>query len=121
MIKQLMHVALRVADIQRARTFYEGVLGFEPSANRPNLSVAGIWYECGSVQLHLLGSTQALFTCEVLPHPGQEAHIAFAVAHIELAKHALQQAGIPFVMSRSGRKALFCRDPDGNVLELAEA
>ncbi|MEE8429299.1 MAG: glyoxalase, partial [Gammaproteobacteria bacterium] len=29
----------------------------------------------------------------------------------------LESAGIPYNQSRSGRQALFCRDPDGNALE----
>lgn len=28
--------------------------------------------------------------------------------------------GIPYTRSRSGRTALFCRDPDGNALEFIE-
>ena len=32
----------------------------------------------------------------------------------------LEAAGIPYTESRSGRQALFCRDPDANALELIE-
>jgi glyoxylase I family protein len=32
----------------------------------------------------------------------------------------LDVAGIPYTLSRSGRRAIFCRDPDGNALELIE-
>ena len=33
----------------------------------------------------------------------------------------LAAAGVPSTMSRSGRRALFCRDPDGNALEFIES
>jgi glyoxylase I family protein len=29
----------------------------------------------------------------------------------------LNQAGVTYTLSQSGRRALFCRDPDGNALE----
>ena len=120
MIKQLLHVSVRVSDLPRARKFYEEILGFTPATNRPNLSVQGMWYEFGGAQLHLLVSGEMLGQPMVSTHPGQEPHIAFAVESIEYVRQILQHAKIPFVLSRSGRKALFCRDPDGNVLELSE-
>jgi glyoxylase I family protein len=33
---------------------------------------------------------------------------------------ALETAGVAYTLSRSGRRALFCRDPDGNAIELVE-
>ena len=33
----------------------------------------------------------------------------------------LELAGIPYTRSRSGRAALFCRDPDANALEFIPA
>jgi glyoxylase I family protein len=33
----------------------------------------------------------------------------------------LDAAEVSYTLSRSGRRALFCRDPDGNALELIEA
>ena len=32
----------------------------------------------------------------------------------------LEQRGIAYTRSRSGRRAIFCRDPDGNALELMQ-
>ena len=32
----------------------------------------------------------------------------------------LEEAGVPFTRSMSGRAAIFFRDPDANVLEVAE-
>jgi len=32
---------------------------------------------------------------------------------------ALEKAGVPYSMSKSGRAALFCRDPDGNAIEFS--
>ncbi len=42
------------------------------------------------------------------------------VTSLEDVEAALAAAGVAWTRSRSGRKALFCRDPDGNALELIE-
>ena len=117
-VTELLHTSILVSKLDQSRGFYEGVLKLTPSASRPEMSFDGVWYEVGAQQIHLL----------VLPNPdpitgrpehgGRDRHIALGVDDLEQAKHALQQAGIPFTVSRSGRPALFCRDPDGNALEL---
>ena len=34
--------------------------------------------------------------------------------------NVLDAQKIPYTLSKSGRKALFCRDPDGNAIEVIE-
>jgi glyoxylase I family protein len=43
------------------------------------------------------------------------------VQDLDAVVRVLAAAGIAFTESRSGRRALFCRDPDGNAIELIEA
>jgi len=42
------------------------------------------------------------------------------VRGLEELEQRLEIAGIPYTRSRSGRKAIFCRDPDGNAIEFVE-
>lgn len=117
-IAQLLHVSLLVSDLERARAFYEGVLGLVPSPARPQMDFAGVWYDIGPAQLHLL----------VLPSPdpvegrpehgGRDRHTALAVEDWDALRLELDRSGIAYSLSRSGRRALFVRDPDGNALEL---
>ena len=44
-----------------------------------------------------------------------------AVSDLEWVANRLRDAGITHTLSRSGRKALFCRDPDQNALEFIES
>lgn len=53
-ITAFLHASLLVADLGRARSFYEGVLGLAPSPRRPDLGFDGVWYEIGPQQIHLL-------------------------------------------------------------------
>lgn len=117
-VTEFLHASLLVSNLIKSRNFYEGVLKLTPSSSRPEMSFDGVWYEIGAQQIHLL----------VLPNPdpltgrpehgGRDRHLALGVDSLEQAKLTLEQAGIPYTMSRSGRPALFCRDPDGNALEL---
>lgn len=117
-ITALLHASLVVSDLARSRAFYEGILGLVPSAKRPEMGFDGVWYEIGPQQIHLLvvPSPEAGLTRP--EHGGRDRHIALGVADLETIKTDLERAGIPYTASRSGRPALFCRDPDGNAIEL---
>ena len=117
---RLLHVSLLVADLDRARPFYEGVLGLEPSPARPAMSFDGVWYDIGDGQIHLL-CLPSPDPVEGRPaHGGRDRHTALAVAGWEELRNKLDAEGIGYTLSRSGRRALFVRDPDGNVLELVD-
>lgn len=118
-VTEFLHASLIVADLAAARAFYEGVLGLAPSPNRPALGFDGVWYEIGRQQIHLLVLPNPDPVAGRPEHGGRDRHVALGVDDLEQVKHTLEQAGIPYTMSRSGRPALFCRDPDGNAVELA--
>jgi catechol 2,3-dioxygenase-like lactoylglutathione lyase family enzyme len=119
-IARLLHASLLISDLRRARDFYEGVLGLAPSASRPAMSFDGAWYDLGEAQIHLLclPSPEAGLTRP--EHGGRDRHVALAVRDLADLQAALEQAGVPSTLSRSGRAALFCRDPDGNAIEFVE-
>ena len=50
----LHHVSLPVSDIDKARSFYEGVLGLEEDKSRPAFDFDGAWYKLGDRRLHLI-------------------------------------------------------------------
>lgn len=120
-ITQLHHASLLVGNLDTSRRFYEGILGLLPSDKRPEMAVDGVWYEVGSAELHLIHSAHATSPSSSALPTGRDKHIALGVANIAAVKLALEAAAIPFTISRSGRRALFCRDPDGNVLEFVES
>ena len=53
-------------------------------------------------------------------HGGRDRHLALQVSNLETIIQHLQKAGIEYSKSKSGRAALFCRDFDGNAIELVE-
>lgn len=119
-ITGLLHASLLIADVDRSRAFYEGVLGLEPYPARPELGFPGVWYDLGGGQIHLLCLANPDPVTGRPEHGGRDRHTALAVADWAGLKAALDGAGVAYTLSRSGRRALFVRDPDGNALELVE-
>ena len=119
-IHSINHVSLLVADTQRALDFYHGLLGLPVDESRPLLDFQGAWLQVGDKQIHLLELPDVEEPREQPAHGGRDAHLAMNIADLDAVVQVLDAAGIAYTRSRSGRKALFCRDPDGNALELVE-
>lgn len=120
-IHELHHVSLVVSDTGRALDFYQGILGLEIDPGRPDLAFPGVWLRIGDRQLHLLELPNPDPVDGRPAHGGRDRHTAIAVRDLAGFAARLERAGIPFTRSRSGREALFCRDPDGNAWELIQA
>ena len=119
-ISKLLHATILVADLGRARNFYEQILGLTPAASRPQMSFAGVWYDLGPQQLHLMQLPNPEAGLQRPLNGGRDRHIAFAVDDLSALVKKLEGSGISFNLSQTGRRALFCRDPDDNALEFIE-
>ncbi len=115
----LHHVSVIVRDTADALVFYQGILGLS-LANRPQMSFLGAWLDLGAQQIHLLQMTNPDSVSGRPEHGGRDRHVALTVSRLSYFRERLQQAGVPYTLSASGRAALFCRDPDGNGVELIE-
>jgi glyoxylase I family protein len=116
----LAHASVLVRDTATALGFYCGVLDMPLDAARPDLGYPGAWLNLGAQQIHLLELPNPDPATGRPAHGGRDRHIAVLVRDLDHLKKRLEQAGIAHTLSRSGRRALFCRDPDGNALEFIE-
>ncbi|QKT02445.1 VOC family protein [Ectothiorhodospiraceae bacterium 2226] len=116
-IESLLHASLLVQDTARSLAFYRDVLGLAVDPARPDLGFPGAWLRVGSQQLHLLELPNPDPVAGRPAHVGRDRHVALQVQDVEAVVRALEGAGVAFTRSRSGRAAVFCRDPDGNGLE----
>jgi len=121
LVTAFLHCSLLVEDLARARAFYDGVLGLTPSPSRPAMNFDGVWYELGAQQIHLLCLPNPDRGAVRPEHGGRDRHVALGVTSIDELAMKLEAVGIPYSHSRSGRAALFCRDPDLNALEFVES
>jgi len=115
----LHHASLIVSDAELSLLFYRDVLGMQQT-ERPDLGFPEAWLQIGQQQVHLLELNNPDPTTGRPAHGGRDRHVAMHVDSITALRDDLDQAGIGYTLSISGRKALFCRDRDGNALEFIE-
>jgi catechol 2,3-dioxygenase len=115
------HVHLKVADLERAIGFYQGVLGFEVmqryGRSAAFLSAGGYHHHIGLNTWESLGGSP--------PPPGATGLYHVAILYPDRAQLAdalrrLIDAGIPLdgASDHGVSEALYLRDPDGNGVEL---
>ena len=118
----LAHVSVTVTDVERARAFYGGILGF-PEVVRPDFGFPGIWYDLGrGLQLHIIENRGLIRpAAEREGFDVRYPHFAIGVESADAAAAALQAKGVrmdELVNSVTSLRQLFVKDPDGNMVEL---
>ena len=119
-VQRILHTTFLVSDLQRSLAFYCGVLGMKVDPSRPDLGFPGSWFSLGDGQIHLMQLPNPDPVSGRPEHGGRDRHTALSVDSIKSLAEALEKNGIAYSRSRSGRPAIFCRDPDGNALEFVE-
>jgi lactoylglutathione lyase len=120
-VQGLSHIGIRVHDLARSRAFYEKlgfVFAWGPFGPEP---VAAMRHPSG-LELNFILNAPAAKAPNVLmdvsdKHAGI-THVALKIDDLAAAEAALKELGIALTGKR-GDAALFVRDPDGNVIELA--
>ena len=124
-IKQVDHIGIRVADLDRAMTFY-GVLGFKFVHQSAHDAVVIIKNGQG-VEINLIfNANDTNDGKNILMDVGVKyagyTHVALGVDSIKRTIDILAANNIPItqgpVVMREGCVAVFVRDPDRNVIEL---
>ncbi len=125
-LNRIIETALYVDDLERARDFYENVLGLQSVLTTRTLFA----YDVGGASVLLLFrrgeslQTQSSATGSIPPHDGSgPLHIAFAVDEETLPgwEETLTRHGVAIegrVSWERGGMSLYFRDPDGHLLEL---
>lgn len=120
LVRSIDHCSLIVADTGKALSFYTGILDLAVDNSRPDLGYPGAWLCVGDNQIHLLEVPNPDDMSKRPAHGGRDHHVALRVSDLALIIERLEAAGITYSKSKSGRAALFCRDVDGNAIELLE-
>ena len=118
--KSILHATVLVADTQAALAFYRDILGLIVDEKRPDLGYPGAWLRVGAQQIHLMQLPNPDPVIRRPAHGGRDRHIALGCDDIAALRAVLDHHTISYTVSKSGRTALFCRDPDGNALEFMQ-
>jgi catechol 2,3-dioxygenase-like lactoylglutathione lyase family enzyme len=121
-VQRIDHVVLTVRDVERTLSFYERALGMRPVTfgegrralsfgdQKLNLHEAGKEFE-PKARVPVAGSADVCFTTD-LPLDEVIAHLARVGVAIELGPVAKTGA-------RRQLRSVYVRDPDGNLVEIA--
>ena len=121
-ITSLQHVSFIVKDLTVSLEFYCDLLKLEQKTNRPDMAFKGAWLKVTDIQeIHLLELNNPDPIENRPEHGGRDRHAAFTIESLAPLQAILEEKNIPYTMSKSGRAALFTRDPDSNALEFIEA
>ena len=117
----LHHASVIVSNTEQSLRFYHDILGLK-SIERPKLPFPGAWLQVGNgiQQIHLLELDNPDPTTGRPEHGGRDRHVALTVLSLDPVMETLGRNNIDYSLSKSGRRALFCRDPDGNAVEIIE-
>jgi glyoxylase I family protein len=119
-VKAIDHCSMIVAETAKALEFYMDILGLELDDSRPDLGYPGAWLQLANGQIHLLEVANPDPVENRPEHGGRDRHLALQVSDLTEIIQRLENVGITYSKSKSGRAALFCRDFDGNAIELVE-
>lgn len=143
MIKGFHHPALVVPDLEKAREFYEEILGFtlveelswdDPSpvhdqiTGLENSAARAYLMKCNNTYLELFQYNSPISDHKRRQPRADEPgirHLAFEVDDAQVEYERLIKAGgipmnPPYIFPEGG-SAVYCRDPFGNIIELTTA
>jgi catechol 2,3-dioxygenase-like lactoylglutathione lyase family enzyme len=118
-LKGMRHIALKVRDIGRSKSFYQDILGmevvWEPDSQNVYLSSG-----CDNIALHEVSQRFATGAAEQ-----QLDHLGFLVETIDQVKQLEQEFHVkgvkivhPFKIHRDGSASFYCADPDGIMIQM---
>jgi glyoxylase I family protein len=124
------HLAREVLDLEKSKSFYVDILGFEVIP-RPPLDSEGYWLYGNNLNLHLVKTTVPRERRQVkvsrIQHFSSALpivdHMAFLTTDINAVKDILDAEDVYYKFCEqpgvTGIKQIFLFDPDGNVIEIS--
>ena len=115
---------LAVSDLQRARGFYEGVLGFAPKMEVPEGE--GVFYAAGSGALFVYrssyaGTNKATAVSIQIPDDAFDAEVgALRDKDVQFLTFDMPETTwVDGVATMGDSRSVWFEDPDGNILNVA--
>ncbi|QWU43734.1 VOC family protein [Bacillus sp. NP247] len=110
-------IVLESKNLKETLYFYEGILGFKPSKERPQLRVTGVWYDIGSTRICFVVNRGLGEYRETVISSVKE--LLLKTTNIERLKKKLEFYQISFVEERHGEEVrIIFYDPNSYKLQI---
>jgi catechol 2,3-dioxygenase-like lactoylglutathione lyase family enzyme len=123
MIDRIDHVVLNCRDVEQTASWYERVLGLEREEFGPDRRIA---LKFGRQKLNLRPTAALDWPTGVVDAPGSLDICFITEGSLEHAMKQLRTCGVVITagpVAKTGAlgpmTSLYCRDPDGNLIEIA--
>ena len=128
-IDALDHIVINVRDVETSATWYQKVLGvtredFDPGHGKPVRT--SIKFGQQKINLRPWGADLVEWFTGVHPTPGSDdlcfltkAEPEAVVAHCAACGVAIEEGPIRKQGARGPLRSVYCRDPDGNLIEIS--
>lgn len=114
------HHSVIISDLEKSHHFYATVLGLQEDTSRPEFSFEGFWFKVGQQAIHCLKLNNPDPVEGRPEHAGRDRHVCLLSSDLNALIERLEQHYIDYTFSKSGRRSIFFRDPDGNAIEVHE-
>jgi catechol-2,3-dioxygenase len=119
-LQRVGHVVIKMRDLEKAKEFYQGILGMKISVDRPGF---GVFFRFGDYH-HDIAVFQTSPDAE-LPRDDQVGlvHVAIVADSVDTVKamyERCKEKGVPIVSTTNHgmTKSLYIKDPEGNEIEI---
>ena len=124
-IDRLDHIVLNVRDVETAASWYQRVLGMEREEFGPDKRTA-LKFGGQKINLRPVTADPARWITGASDQPGA-ADVCFVTAvgadevltHLRASGVAIVEGPVPRTGALGPMRSVYCRDPDGNLIEVA--
>ena len=128
-VTALDHLVINVGDVERSAAWYQKVLGvaredFDPGQGKPKRT--SIKFGQQKINLRPVDADPVEWFTGIVPAAGSddlcfltEASPDAVVAHIQACGLAIEEGPVRKQGARGALQSVYCRDPDGNLVEIS--
>ncbi|HET8562907.1 MAG TPA: VOC family protein [Candidatus Binatia bacterium] len=117
-LKGMRHIALKVKEITRSKSFYQNMLGMDV-VWEPDLQNVYLSSGCDNLALHELPKDGVTAAEQQLDHLG---FVIESVDRVKELEQEFRSRGVkiihPFTIHRDGSASFYCVDPDGILIQM---
>jgi len=117
---RIVHLALKVEDLDKASAFYQNIFGFTPMVETNFKDHTSRHMSDGAIDLALIKYDRESPEALASGHGPCIHHFGIEVENLEASAHALKSSGCE-IISPPGEIPIKFRDPNGVVAELVPA